>query len=155
MKRVIARLREARHGGTIIFVPMESAGDFMLPMIPYLLDLKYTFEPVAGQRSFADVVVSILNRLAAVHGSGPHQADSVGWQEFETNFRTINWRRLMKRSSKPPISLQDWLSADGAVVMNKHHDILGFGGIVSGGQLQTGEKCRPRDRCRWGPPHWS
>ena len=27
MKSVIARLREARHGGTIIFVPMESAGD--------------------------------------------------------------------------------------------------------------------------------
>jgi hypothetical protein len=41
MKRVISVLRDARHGGTVIFVPLENAGDLSREH-PYI-DLRYRF----------------------------------------------------------------------------------------------------------------
>ena len=42
MKRVISVLRDARHGGTVIFIPLENAGDPSREHPPYI-DLRYRF----------------------------------------------------------------------------------------------------------------
>src|SRR3954466_11145075 len=68
MKRVIAVLRDARHGGTIVFVPVEDAEG--LPADEPYIDVKYKFENAQPHRSFPDLVVDILNRLAQIHGRG-------------------------------------------------------------------------------------
>jgi hypothetical protein len=129
MKRVIALLRAARHGGTIIFVPMESAGDLCTDD-PYI-DVKYRFEEPSTQLSFPDLVVSILNRLATIHGASARPAEPVGWREFETA-QDDELATLDEALFETAHLIAGLASADGAVVMNKHHRILGFGGMISG-----------------------
>src|ERR687897_1440415 len=70
MKRVISVLRDARHGGTVIFVPSENAGE-PFPEHP-CIDLRYPFADDRARQSFPDLVVGILNRLAQVYGTADH-----------------------------------------------------------------------------------
>src|ERR687898_2330647 len=83
MKRVISVLRDARHGGTVIFVPTENA-EGPSGEDPYI-DLRYRFEDGPARRSFPDLVVDILNRLAQLYGTADHGQEPrvVGWEEFE------------------------------------------------------------------------
>src|SRR5215203_5266116 len=83
MKRVISVLRDARHGGTVIFIPLENTGDLSREH-PYI-DLRYRFADGPARRSFPDLVVNILNRLAQLYGSADHGQEprAVGWEEFE------------------------------------------------------------------------
>jgi hypothetical protein len=84
MKRVISVLRDARHGGTVIFVPSENTGE-PFPEDAYI-DLRYPFADDRARQSFSDLVVGILNRLAQVYGTADHgqEPTTVGWEEFET-----------------------------------------------------------------------
>jgi hypothetical protein len=128
-KRVIALLREARHGGTLVFVPNESVGG--LDTVDPYIDLKYRFQPASTQRSYADLVVSILNRLATIHGAGRRGREPVGWRDFEST-ADDELTRLDEAIFETAHLIAALASADGAAVMNKQHDLLGFGGMISG-----------------------
>ncbi len=77
MKRVISVLRDARHGGTVIFVPVEDAGEPSRAQ-PYI-DLRYPFAEGRARLSFPDLVVDILNRLAQLYGSADHGRSRELW----------------------------------------------------------------------------
>lgn len=129
VKRVIAVLREARHGGTLIFVPVQSAQD-LSTKDPYI-DLKYKFRPGQPHPSFPDLVVNILNRLAQRYGLHHRAGEAVGWDEFERT--TDDQLEALDEALFEIAHLIAGLAlADGAVVMTKAHDILGFGGMISG-----------------------
>jgi hypothetical protein len=82
MKRVISVLRDARHGGTVVFVPQENAGETSREH-PYI-DLRYRFADGRARLCFPDLVVGILNRLAQLHGAPDRRRTGpVGWREFE------------------------------------------------------------------------
>jgi hypothetical protein len=130
MMRVIALLREARHGGTIIFVPMAHAEE--LSTHDPVIDLKYRFEDTPAHSSFPEVVVSILNRLAKIYGEGEARTRHVvGWEEFEVSVdeELATFDEALFEIAHLIAGLA---SADGAVVLSKLHDVLGFGGMISG-----------------------
>jgi hypothetical protein len=127
-KRAIALLREARHGGTLVFVPDKSVG--ALDAVDPYIDLKYRFQSSPAQRSYADLVISILNRLATIYSAGP-RGEPVGWREFETT-TDDELARLDEAIFETAHLVAALASADGAVVMSKQHDLLGFGGMISG-----------------------
>ncbi len=128
MQRAIALIRQAHHGGTIIFVPSDSCDP---STDEPLIDLKYRFTISPTQRSFPDLVVSILNRLAQIHGTGPRPNDPVGWHEFETT-PDHDLATLDEALFETAQLIAGLASTDGAVVLTKLHDILGFGGMISG-----------------------
>lgn len=130
MKRVISMLREARHGGTIIFVPAENVRDFAAadPSIA----MKYQFAGGAPQLSFPDLVVEILNRLAQVYGTSDRgRQGPVGWRQFEATTDDV-LVTLDEALFETAHLIAGLAAVDGAVVMSKHHELLGFGGIISG-----------------------
>ncbi len=131
MKRVISMLRDARHGGTIIFVPEENAGD-LSAKDPYI-DLKYRFADGRQQLSFPDLVVDILNRFAQLYGaSDQHRRGPVGWREFEAT-TDDEIATLDEALFETAHLIAGLAAADGAVVFSKHHHkLLGFGGMISG-----------------------
>jgi hypothetical protein len=129
IKRVIALLREARHGGTLVFVPNESVSG--LDTVDPYIDLKYRFQAASTQRSYADLVVSILNRLATIQGAGRCDREPVGWREFEST-ADDELTSLDEAVFETAHLIAALASADGAVVLNKQHDLLGFGGMISG-----------------------
>lgn len=130
MKRVISVVRNARHGGTIAFVPLESAEE-LSGEDPYI-DLKYRFAEGRPQLSFLDLIVGILNRLAQVYGSAAEQEqpEAVGWKEFGTT-TDAQIETLDEALFDVAHLIAGLAAADGAVVMTKHNKLLGFGGMIS------------------------
>ena len=131
MKRVISMLRDARHGGTIIFVPEEQAGD--LNTEDPDINLKYRFADGRQQLSFPDLVVDILNRLAQLHGvSDQRRQGPIGWREFEST-TDDEIATLDEALFETAHLIAGLAAADGAVVFSKqNHKLLGFGGMISG-----------------------
>jgi hypothetical protein len=131
MKRVISVLRDARHGGTVIFVPSENARE-PFPEDPYI-DLRYPFADDRARQSFPDLVVGILNRLAQVYGTADHEQEpgAVGWEEFETT-TDAQIETLDEALFDVAHLIAGLAAADGAVILNKPNELLGFGAMISG-----------------------
>ena len=131
MKRVISVVRDARHGGTVIFIPLENAGE--LSSEDHYIDLRYPFADVRARVSFPDLVVDILNRLSQLYGTSDHEQEPrvVGWEEFEA---TIDDEIETLDAALFDVAhlIAGLAAADGAVVMSKQNELLGFGGMISG-----------------------
>jgi hypothetical protein len=131
MQRVVSVLRDARHGGTVIFVPSENqegpGGEH--PCI----DLRYPFADERARSAFPDLVVDILNRLARHYGAADHEQEpkAVGWEEFE-RATDEEIETLDEALFETAHLIAGLAAADGAVVMGKDNELLGFGGMVSG-----------------------
>jgi len=131
MKRVISVVRDARHGGTVIFVPPENAGE--LSSEDHYIDLRYRFADGPARLSFPHLVVDILNRLAQLYGTADHEQESrvVGWEEFEAT-NDDEMATLDEALFETAHLIAGLAAADGAVVMSKQNELLGFGGMISG-----------------------
>src|SRR5215213_3950888 len=131
MKRVISVLRDARHGGTVIFIPLENAGE---PSREYpYIDLRYRFADDQARLSFPNLIIDILNRLAQLYGRADHEHEPrvVGWEEFEAT-TDDEIATLDEALFETAHLIAGLAAADGAVVMSKHNELLGFGGMISG-----------------------
>ena len=131
MKRVISVLRDARHGGTVIFVPSENAGEPSRED-PYI-DLSYPFADDRARLCFPDLVVGILNRLAQLYGTADHEQEpaAVGWEEFEAT-TDAQIQTLDEALFDVAHLIAGLAAADGAVILSKPNELLGFGGMISG-----------------------
>jgi hypothetical protein len=131
MKRVISVLRDARHGGTVLFVPVGIGGE-PSHELPYI-DLRYPFADARARLGFPDLIVEILDRLAWLYGTADHRHEprAVGWLEFEdTTDDAIE--TLDEALFETAHLIAGLAAADGAVVMSKRNELLGFGGMISG-----------------------
>jgi Probable sensor domain DACNV len=131
MKRVISVLRDARHGGTVLFVTSGSAKEPSREH-PYI-DLRYPFEDGPARLSFPDLIVDILNRLAQLYGTADHEQEpgAVGWEDFEET-TDAEIESLDEALFETAHLIAGLAAADGAVVMSKQNELLGFGGMISG-----------------------
>src|SRR5215213_10654240 len=131
MKRVISVLRDARHGGTVLFVPTRTLGEPSWEH-PYI-DLRYPFEDAPARRSFPDLIVDILDRLAQLYDTADHAHEprAVGWREFEVT-TDDEIETLDEALFETAHLIAGLAAADGAVVMSKHNELLGFGCMISG-----------------------
>jgi hypothetical protein len=131
MRRVVSVLRDARHGGTVIFVPLENA-DGPSSEHPYI-DLRYRFADDRARLCFPDLIVDILNRLAQLYGTADHEQEpgAVGWEEFEAT-TDDEIATLDEALFEIAHVIAGLAAADGAVVMSKQNELLGFGGMISG-----------------------
>jgi hypothetical protein len=130
MKRVISVLRDAHHGGTVLFVPQGRAGEPSREH-PYI-DLRYPFSDRRARLCFPDLIVDILNRLAKLYGTAyKHEPRAVGWQEFEVT-TDAEIETLDEALFETAHLIAGFAAADGAVVMSKRNELLGFGGMISG-----------------------
>jgi hypothetical protein len=126
-KRVLALLREAHHGGTLLFIPEANASSD----VPYI-DFRYRFADLRPLSSLPDLIVDILNRLARLYGaSEPYRLKPVGWREFEST--TDDGIETLDEALFEMAHLFAGLAAaDGAFVETRRHELIGFGGMISG-----------------------
>ncbi len=131
MRRVVSVLRDARHGGTVVFIPQENT-DEPSNEHPYI-DLRYPFADDRARLCFPDLIVDILNRLGRLHGTACHKQEPgvVGWEEFEAT-TDAQIETLDEALFEIAHMIAGLAAADGAVVMGKNNELLGFGGMVSG-----------------------
>ncbi|MDB5335776.1 MAG: hypothetical protein JWN70_1395 [Planctomycetaceae bacterium] len=112
---------------------LAAVGDEAIRLVKALdVDLKYQIEGHSPQLTFSDLVAAILNRLTEVYGEAHRvSGEPIGWQHFEgtTDDQLVT---LVKSLFKTAHLIAGLAAVDGAVILNKHHDILGFGGMISG-----------------------
>ena len=86
----------------------------------------------AVRLSFPDLIVDILNRLAQLYGTADQQEpEAVGWEEFEAT-TDAQIETLDEAFFDVAHLIAGLAAADGAVVMSKPNELLGFGGMISG-----------------------
>lgn len=133
LKRVIAAIRNSHHGGTLIIVPPERAGELLGPN-PYL-NLKYKFTEDEPRARFRTLMVEIMNTLAEAGGQRAKidaravNTKPVGWKEYETSdSRSLN--ELDEAVFEMAHLIAGLAAVDGAVVMTRRFEVLGFGGEI-------------------------
>jgi hypothetical protein len=123
VKRVIATMRNAHHGGTILLLPPDC-------FAPQYLQMKYGFEAEEPRRRHRTLVLAAMRALArsAAESSLGHAA---GWSDYASAthepFPAID--EAIFEVSHMLAALAD---VDGAVVMNMRWEMMGFGAEIVG-----------------------
>ena len=135
-KRLISTVQNFGRGGTVIFVPPESTEEFYEK--DGFVALKYRFSEGEPRRRFRTLIVNTMNRLAQAHGSANGTFVNEG-----PDSRTVGWREYQESNDKEVADFEEAImevahlvaalsASDGAVVMSKRYELLGFGGEISG-----------------------
>lgn len=131
IRRVIAVMRAARHGGTVVFVPPELTEE-LSGENPYV-SFRHPFLGEEPRRRFRTLIVGAMNRLAEVHGRGGEGSYHrvVGWEDYEGS-RDEGLAELDEAVFEVAHLIAALSAVDGAVIMTKRFEVLGFGAEISG-----------------------
>lgn len=135
-KRLVSTVQNFGRGGTLVFVAQERTEEFYEK--ERFVALKYRFVEGEPRRRFRTLILRTMNRLAQAHGS----ADSTTVEEVP-NPRVVGWPEYQESDDKEVAALEEAImevahlvaalaTTDGAVVMSKRFELLGFGGEISG-----------------------
>jgi hypothetical protein len=124
MRRALAAIRRARHGGTLLIVPPDNAGDLAVPGVT----LKYRFADQETRRRFRHLMLTIVARLQdEAMRRGVTHVDWAFYREREDQ----DLRALDEAVADLARLMASLATVDGTVVMNRRFELLGFGGEIT------------------------
>ena len=129
VRRIVATIRAAKHGGTIVLVPPAEAASFSEE--DTLITLKHRFVDEEPRRRYAALMVRTLNALAEVCAPLVAPGAKVGWNEH-TSLADPLVAELDEALYEVAHLIAALADIDGAVVMTRRFEILGFGGVIAG-----------------------
>jgi hypothetical protein len=123
VRRVVRLVRGAGHGGMILIAEVEEALRFREGL--GAIRLKYTFADEEPRGRYQTLMRRLMTSLAAASRTG-----SVGWEDFRAadDPALTEIEHSVFEISRLIASLA---SVDGAVLLNKRFDLIGFGAEVS------------------------
>ena len=128
-KRIVSIMRNLHHGGTVILIPHERAAE-LSSKNPYI-DIKYKFAKEEPRERLASLYLRIMNALAEEGGKRGIFNRPMGWADYvASDSETIE--RLDEAIFEAAHFIADLTTVDGAVVMTKSLELLGFGGEIIG-----------------------
>lgn len=136
LRRVVSRIRSARHGGMVVLLRGAAPGAGVEGL--ECLAFNYAFDDEEPRRRIETLTERILGVLIAAHhasrgdGGGP-----VGWAEYEasTDARITALDEALFEVAHLVAMLAD---VDGAVVMTDRFEVLGFGAEIVGSLADGG-----------------
>lgn len=126
LRRVLATIRSAQHGGTLIVIPSGRVSEFLSD--GRYLRVKYPFTDDEPRRRILSLMVEVMNELAR---SGEGDGATVDWNTYEANPS----RQLAEMDDalfEVAHLVADLSHVDGTVVMTDCLEILGFGVEIAG-----------------------
>jgi DisA bacterial checkpoint controller nucleotide-binding len=127
IRRVLATMRAAHHGGTIVFVPSACATE--LAEGSRWLQLKYAFADGEPRRRFRSLILDVMAALAEEGGSSGRA--SVGFREYDLS-QSPHLALLEEAIAELSNLVAALADVDGAVVMTERFELVGFGGEITG-----------------------
>jgi len=130
IRRIVGMIRNSHHGGTLIMLP--PAGTDSLPALDGRIFVKYTFSTEEPRRRFRTIVVALLNAIAAGHGG--HEGEPprrVGWEHYASS-SDGGIAQLDEALIELAHLIAGLAAIDGAVVLDKRIELLGFGAEIGG-----------------------
>lgn len=134
IKRMVATMRAAHHGGLLVVGPPSCVAESFL-------QTKYTFRDCPARRRFRTLVLSILETLAERASVSGHAPDAELYR-LDTDNRIAELDEGLFEMSHLIAALAD---VDGAVVLSKRFEILGFGAEIAGNLPRVAEVRRGLD----------
>jgi hypothetical protein len=123
LRRVVRLVRNAGHGGMVLIAEPEETARCNEPL--GILRVKYVFSHEEPRRRYQTLLRSLMTALATASSKG-----SVGWEDFrdadDPSFEAIE--RAIFEMSRLIASLA---AIDGAVLLSKRFELVGFGAEVS------------------------
>jgi hypothetical protein len=127
VRRFLAAMVSAHHGGTVIVLPTEGAEEAIRGSGP--LRLKYGFRDGEPRRRYRRLVLGLMSAIARAGGSaGVASVDGDTYASLRDD-ELASVRDAIFEMSQLIAALTE---VDGAVVMTKRFDILGFGAEIIG-----------------------
>jgi hypothetical protein len=145
IRRMLAATRAYRHGGTILCVPTELREQFLGHANPYI-HLKYRFAAGENRLRLQSLMVEILNTLAQIGiGSQIGAAQRpVDWSDYEASTDPL-LNQLDEAVFEMSHFVANLTGTDGAVVMTKSYELLGFGAEIRCNDTDVREVARAID----------
>jgi hypothetical protein len=130
-KRVIATMRSAHHGGLLVILPPDLAAGVASSDF---LRAQYSFADGEPRRRYRTLILNVMNALAEDGGRIDPMPSSVGWSQYETSSSNAlgDLDEAIFELSRLIAGLAD---VDGAVVMTRRFELLGFGAEIRGNDL--------------------
>jgi hypothetical protein len=129
IRRIVATVRGARHGGTLIVLPTEPAARICADDC---LRIKYPFRDEEPRRRILSLMIEIMQRLPGFRARrSAATRDGIGWVEYETSAEP-RLAALDEALFEVAHLVATLANVDGAVVMTDELEILGFGAEISG-----------------------
>ncbi len=135
LKRVLSTMRSAHHGGAILVGPPECVKQ-------RFLQTKYAFRDQRPRARFRALVLSTIGAIAERIARGEGRESDVDLYDFANDPRLADLDEALFEMSHLIASLAD---IDGAVVLTKRFEILGFGAEITGELPQVNEVRRALD----------
>lgn len=134
VKRLVATIRNADHGGLLVVISPEDVDRIEAEQhstdMP-LIRMKYLFKPGEPRWRFRKLLLRLMAALAEAHPEcDGHNGNLAGWKEFQTSI--VHDLSTFDEGILEVAHLAAGLAAtDGALVMTRRFDIVGFGGEIS------------------------
>lgn len=130
VRRVVGMIRNSHHGGTLLILPPE--GRDSLAGLDGRIFLKYAFTPEEPRRRFRTIIVALLNAIAAAASTRPSEdGRTVGWEQYASS-ADGGIAQLDEALIEIAHLIAGLAASDGAVVLDKRLEILGFGAEIGG-----------------------
>ncbi|MBX9772288.1 MAG: hypothetical protein K2X29_13005, partial [Candidatus Obscuribacterales bacterium] len=139
VKRVLAAIRAFRHGGTLIMVPQDRAEE--VSRSNKCINLRYRFVQDEPCARFRTLIVSMMNTLAQ---NGHHNKHPICWHDYmqSTDPRVAALDESILEVSHLIAALS---TVDGAVLMTRRFELLGFGAEIRSDLVDVGIVARSLD----------
>jgi len=137
LRRILATVRGAQHGGMLIIVPEHRAKEVLGDR--RYIRLKYPFMDEEPRRRIGTLATAIMTELATLSCG-----KAVGWHEYQSS----DSAQLIARDEalfEAAQLIADLTRVDGAAVMTTRLDVLGFGGEIAGNLPEVPRVARARD----------
>ncbi len=126
IKRLVALMRSTHHGGTLIVLPQEYAS--LVCTGSRYLRPKYTFVDDEPRRRYRALILAVMRALGELGG---HPDGVVGWEAYAQS-RTPALDALDEAIFEVSHLIAGLAEVDGAVVITKRFELLGFGAEIVG-----------------------
>ncbi|MEM7385141.1 MAG: putative sensor domain DACNV-containing protein [Verrucomicrobiota bacterium] len=127
MRRMISVMRQVSNGSSILFVPNERAEEFSSDN--EFINFKYRFTAAAPRRRFKAILLNVLNKLAEYYSSSE---DSITQREYIDCSQIGEFQEMDEALSELNHLIASLTAIDGAVVLSRSFEILGFGAEIKG-----------------------
>jgi hypothetical protein len=129
VKRLIATMRDAHHGGTLLLVPRERAS--ALVDDGGTIRLKYAFADEEPRRRYRTLILAVMRDLALAGAGSDRASWPVNWNAYRSSTRAsiVSLDEAILEMSQLLAALGE---VDGAVLLTDSFEVLGFGGEIVG-----------------------
>jgi hypothetical protein len=128
IKRLIATMRDAHHGGTLLLVPRAHAAQ--LTSEKGAIRVKYGFVDDEPRRRYRSLILDVMRELSLAGEALNPRPEKIGWSQYRASTQPS-----IVALDESILEMSQLLAAlgevDGAVLLTDGFEVLGFGGEIA------------------------